>query len=252
MSVPPIPPNPPHEGDASFDAGGHAPPPPPGDVQQPAQDGQQPPQGGYQPPPPPGGYQPQGPQAGYPQQAPQPGSYPQHGQQYAPAGSGIGQPAELLDRFLARLIDYVILFVFNMLIIGFLIIGVFMGSSAGVLGMGGGYTAGLVSSVLFAAVNLGYFAYLESSRGQTVGKMLMKLETRGPGGGRPTMEEALRRNAWTALGVLGVVPFIGGLLASLASLAAMILIAVGISGDAAGRRGWHDGFAGGTQVIKVG
>ena len=227
--------------DPSAGAGGYAPPPPPGNFQQ------QPPQGGYQaPPPPPGGFQQQPPQGGY--QQPQ-----QPGQQYAPMASKIGQPAELVDRFLARLIDYVILFVFNMIVVGFLIVSVIMGSSAGVLGMGGGdFFAGVISSVLIAAIYLGYFAYMESSRGQTVGKMLMKLQTRGPSGGRPTMEQAIRRNIWVALGILGVIPLVGGLLAGLGQLAAMIMIAVGISGDTVGRRGWHDTFAGGTQVIKIG
>lgn len=81
--------------------------------------------------------------------------------------------------------------------------------------------------------------------------MLTKLETRGAGGGRPTMEEALKRNIWVALGLLSIIPLIGGVLGGLAQLAAVIFIAVGISGDAVARRGWHDQFAG-TQVVKVG
>lgn len=167
--------------------------------------------------------------------------------------SGVGRPAELADRFLARLIDYVILFVFTMVVVGFVLISVIMGSSGAMFGFGGGNVmAGAVSAVLSSAIYLGYFAYLESSRGQTIGKMLLKLETRGPRGGRPTMDEALRRNAWVALGILGVIPLVGTFLSGLAQLAAMILIAVGISGDTVGRRGWHDTFAGGTQVIKIG
>lgn len=250
MSIPPSPQDSPSGSNPSSGAGGHPPPPPPG--------GAQPPQSGHQPPPPPGGYQQQAPQGGY-QQGPQGGyqqQVPPGGYQAAPAahhpqGGAVGQPAELLDRFLARLIDYVILFVFNMLVIGFLIVSVLMGSDGGMFGLAGGL-AGAVSAVLFSAVYLGYFAYLESSRGQTVGKMMMKLETRGPGGGRPTMEQALRRNIWVALGVLGVIPLIGSFLGGLAQLAAMIFIAVGISGDTVSRRGWHDSFAGGTQVIKIG
>ena len=248
MSVPPSPQDPPSGSDPHSGAGGHAPPPPPGGFPH------QPPQGGHQPPPPPpGGSQQQAAQGGYQQQPPPGGYQAQPGQHYAPAGNGIGQPAELMDRFLARLIDYVILFVFNMLVVGFLIISVIMGSSAGMLGMGGGnFLAGVVSSVLFSAVYLGYFSYLESSRGQTVGKMVMKLQTRGPGGGNLTLEQAVRRNIWVALGILGIIPFIGGFIGGLAQLAAMIFIAVGISGDTVGRRGWHDSFAGGTQVVKIG
>ena len=213
------------------------PPPPPGNGQQPPQGGYQ--QGGYGQQPPQGGYQ----QGGYGQQPPQPFG----------AASKVGQPAELMDRFFARLIDYVILFVANMLIVSFLIVGVLMGSSGGMFGLGGGgdFLAGLVGSVVVAAIYLGYFAYLESSRGQTIGKMLLNLETRGQGGGRPTLEEAVKRNIWVALGILGVIPLLGPLLAGLAQLAAVILIAVGINGDTIGRRGWHDQFAG-TQVFKIG
>ena len=154
---------------------------------------------------------------------------------------------------MARLVDGVLLAIVNSVVIGAVIVGAIMQGSVGAFGFGGGsYLAGVVSSVLAAALYLAYFAFLESSRGQTVGKMLMKLETRGPNGGRPTLEQALRRNAFMALGILGVIPLIGALLGGLASIAAVIFIAVGINGDTAGRRGWHDQFAGGTQVIKIG
>jgi hypothetical protein len=81
--------------------------------------------------------------------------------------------------------------------------------------------------------------------------MLLKLQTRGPDGGNPTFEQALKRNAFTAIGVLGIIPFMG-FLAGLLSLAAVIMIAVTISNNTATRRGWHDDFAGGTQVVKIG
>lgn len=256
MSDPVTPPNQPHGA-----------PPPPGGYQQQPGDQQQPggfPQGGSQQQPPAGGYQ-QPPAEGYQQQPPaggyqqQSGGYqqgPQGG--YPPAGayggvaSGVGQPGNLTDRFLAKLIDFVILVVVNMILVSFLIVGVLMNSSGGMYGLdGGSFLVGVVSSVLIAAIYLGYFAFMESSRGQTIGKMAMKLQTRGQGGGNPTMEEALKRNAWVGLSVLGIIPLVGGIVAGLAQLAAMILIAVGINGDAVGRRGWHDQFAG-TQVIKIG
>lgn len=208
------------------------------------------------PPPPPGGYQqqPPPPPQGDFQQQQQQGGYQPAPPAYGAGPSKVGQPAELLDRFLARLIDYVILFIINMIVVGFLIVGLIMQSSAGVMGMGGGgnFLTGLVSSVLLAAIYLGYFAFMESSRGQTVGKMLMKLQTRGPAGGNPTMEQAIRRNIWVAMGILGVIPIVGGFLGGLGQLIAMILIAVGINSDTVGRRGWHDTFAGGTQVVKIG
>lgn len=168
-----------------------------------------------------------------------------------PAQPGTGQPADLMTRFVARLIDYVLLFVVNMIVVVFIVAGAIMGSGSGLTG-GGGFVTGLVTSILTAAIYLGYFALLESSRGQTVGKIVMKVRTIGPNGQNPTMEQAIKRNAFTALGVIGIIPILGWFLAPLAQLAAVILIAVTISNNAQTRRGWHDNFAGGTSVLKIG
>jgi uncharacterized RDD family membrane protein YckC len=173
----------------------------------------------------------------------------------APTG-GVGQPADLVPRFLARLIDFVLLGVVNGILVSAIVVGAILGSDAGsVTGWGlngaSSWAASAVSTILTAAITLGYFTLMEAKRGQTIGKMLLKLETRGPGGGHPTMEQALKRNAFTAIGILGIVPFLG-LVASLLSLAAVIMIAVTISNNTTTRHGWHDDFAGGTQVIRIG
>ena len=157
------------------------------------------------------------------------------------AGSGVGQPGSLLDRFLARLIDGiligVIIFIVNLVLA--------MVSDSWIL-------TSLVSAVITAALYLGYFAYLESNRGQTLGKQVMKLKTFGPDGtSNPTMEQAIRRNIWTALGIAGIIPIVGPLIGALAQLAAVILIAVNINSDPR-RQHWFDKFAGGTQVLKIG
>jgi len=165
---------------------------------------------------------------------------------------GTGQPADLMARFLARLIDYVLLAVVQVFVIGIIVVGVFMGSSTPGFGASGSFASGAVSAILGAAVALGYFAFMESSRGQTVGKMALKLETRGAAGGRPTMEEAVKRNAFTAIGIIGIIPILGWFLSPLLSLAAVIMIAVTINNNTATRQGWHDQFAGGTSVIKIG
>jgi uncharacterized RDD family membrane protein YckC len=212
--------------------------------QQPA--AQQPPEPQYAPPPAPptqaaGGYPPP-PPTGY-AAAPQPGGAP----------SQAGQPADLMSRFLARLIDYVILFVVNMIVVTVIVVGAIMGDSAGVGGLGStNFAAAAVSSVIAAVIYVGYFAFMESSRGQTIGKMAMKLKVQGPGGGNPTMAEAVKRNAWAGLGILGIVPVIGGVVGGLLQLAAVIYIAVTINNNVATRQGWHDEFAGGTRVIKLG
>ena len=172
-----------------------------------------------------------------PQPAPPPMSMP------APA-SGIGAPADLGTRFLARLIDHILLGIVNFVIIVPLIIAAaFTGVGNGMNPFGGFSAGSLVAAIVTAAITIGYFALMESNLGQTVGKMLLNLKTVGPDGGKPTMEQAFKRNAWYAL---GIVPFLGGL----AQLALTIYIAVTINNSAT-RTGWHDTFAGGTQVLKT-
>lgn len=191
------------------------------------------------PPPPPPGTPPPGmpPPPGF-------GSFPQQ----PPVGGA--RSGELLERFLARLVDGVILAVANVVVVGTIVVGAVLGETGGTFGFGASYVASAVSSLLGAALYLGYFAFLEGTRGQTVGKMVMKLRVVDERGGPVTMEQAVRRNAWAAIGVLGVVPVLG-LLAPLASLAAVIMIAVTINQDTVARRGWHDRFAGGTRVVKA-
>jgi uncharacterized RDD family membrane protein YckC len=166
----------------------------------------------------------------------------------AAVAQGVPRPGELVDRFLAKLIDGVIL-------------GVIYGIIAGIVGGAiiTGYRSGsevyfyyLIIGVLSAVLYTGYFAYMESSRGQTVGKIVMKLKVFGPDGvSNPTMEQAIRRNIWAAAGIISVIPFVWWL-SGLAQLAAVILIAVGINGDTVKRQHWFDKFAGGTQVMKIG
>ena len=161
----------------------------------------------------------------------------------APA-SGIGAPADLGSRFLARLIDHILLgIVIFMIIVPLIVAAAFTGVGNG-MNMFGGFSVGsLVAAIVTAAITIGYFTLMEANKGQTVGKMLIGLKTVGPDGNNPTMEQALKRNSWYAL---GIVPFLGGL----AQLAATIYIAVTINNSAT-RMGWHDTFAGGTRVIKT-
>lgn len=161
------------------------------------------------------------------------------------------RPGELLDRFLARLIDMVILFVVN-LIIGIAIIAGALGlNGASSFGLGGSFAASAITAVITAVINLGYFAYMESSQGKTVGKMVMKLRVESETGGKPTLEQAAKRNIWVAAPILGVIPILGGLIGSVLELVAIIMIAVGINSDAVRRQPWTDKFAN-TQVIKEG
>ena len=203
------------------------PPPPPMDpaaAPPPTQSAAPPP-----PPPPPAGAAAPGP--GLPSQA------------YGP-----GQPGNLLDRFLARLVDGILLAVVFAVING--VIGALVYS--GFHSTGEIFVYYLVTGVINTVLGLGYFSYLESSRGQTLGKQLLKLRTFGPDGqSNPTMEQAVKRNIYYAFPLVGIVPVLGWILYPIVAIAALILILVGINSDPR-RQHWFDKFAGGTQVVKVG
>lgn len=238
--------------------GSTPPPPPPG---QGGVYGQQPPYGQQSPSgqQAPYGQQPQYGQPQYGQQAPY-GQQPPTGQSYGQAPQGqqpyyappvsdfsqAGQPADLGTRVIARIIDNVLLAVVNG------IIGATLGANAfSTLLTTGRVDYGTLAliTVVNAAITLGYFVLLESTRGQTLGKMLLKVRTVGAAGGNPTMAEALKRNLWTAVGLVSLVPALGWT-SSFLSLAAAISIIVTISNNPATRQGWHDKFAG-TRVVRT-
>ncbi len=156
-----------------------------------------------------------------------------------------------MTRFLAKLIDWALLGIVISIVWFAIFLGVVFSAVSTGRGLGS-FLVNLLGAIVITAIVVGYFAFMESSRGQTVGKMLLKLEVRGPNGGKPTMEEAVKRNAYNAIYVLNVIPFIGWLLGSLGLLAANIYIAIGINNDTVNRRGWHDQFAGNTTVYKIG
>lgn len=185
---------------------------------------------------------------GYGAPPPSYGSGP-YGAPGAPATPGVPRPAELLDRFVARLVDGVLVGIAYGIVSG-ISTAVFV---SGYRSTGEAFLYWTFLSIVSTAINLAYFAYLESTNGATLGKMLMKLKVVGPhGDGNPTLEQALRRNIFMAFGILGIVPFVGSAIGGLASLVAVVLIAVGINSDTVARQGWHDRFAGGTRVLKVG
>lgn len=153
------------------------------------------------------------------------------------------QGADIGIRFVARLIDHVILAIALFVVLVPLVIGAIF-TDLDTNPLTGGFGLGsLVSGVVSAALVIFYFAYLESSRGQTIGKMLMSIRTVGPDGGNPTFEQAFKRNLWY---VLGIIPILGGF----AQLAAAIYIAVTVSNSPT-NQGWHDEFAATTQVLKT-
>lgn len=180
-----------------------------------------------------------------PPQPPPPAPGPMGGQ----PTPGVPRPGELLDRFLARLIDG-LLFAIVYVILSVVFAAIFV---VGVRSTGEAFLVSLFLTVITVAVYIGYYAVLESKNGATVGKQVMKLRVVGPDGrSNPTMEQAVRRNLWYAIGLIGIIPILGLFLGPLASLAAVVMIAVTIQNDPVKRQGWHDKFAGGTQVLKIG
>ena len=160
------------------------------------------------------------------------------------------RPGELIDRFLARLIDGVGLGI---------VYGILYAIFAGIFLTGLTYSTGewllfyLFFSVVTTLVSLGYFAYFESNQGATHRQAADEAQGGRPRRHRnPTMEQAIRRNIFMAFGLASIVPFVGWLVGGLASLVAVIMIAVGINSDTVARQAWHDKFAGGTRVLKIG
>lgn len=149
------------------------------------------------------------------------------GPQTGAAYGGLGK------RFLARLIDA-------------LLIGIPLGIILGVIP--GISFAGWVGGVVSSIVGFAYFLLMETSQGATFGKQWLGMTVAGQTDTSPiSMDASARRNWWMLLGVVQGIPFIGWL-AGLASLVIVIVIAVTISSDPR-NQGWHDKL-GGTFVLE--
>lgn len=153
--------------------------------------------------------------------------------------------AEVWPRAVARLIDHVALALVTALVL------VPLGLTASLLGGPAGFLASAVAVVSSSALTVGYFAVSEARGGQTVGKRLLGVRVVDGTGAAPALGVTLRRNAWTGLGVVSVVPVVGGLIGGVATLVAVVAILAAIAADPE-RRGWHDRFAGGTRVVVAG
>lgn len=183
----------------------------------------------YNQPPPPGGYG-----------APQPGAY----------GAPQPRPAELMDRFLARLIDGILLAIVNVVIVGLLLVGIFVGSGASDTTV---WIGSAISTIIGLVISFGYYAYFETTSGQTLGKLAMKLKVVGPAGAPVTLEQSLKRNFFYLFALFGLVPIAAiSWLGTLVQLGVYIYIAVTISKDKQLRQGFHDKLANETYVMKLG
>ncbi len=140
-----------------------------------------PPEGSTPPPPPPAA-----PQASTPPPPPPPaGSYAAPAPGFPGAATGVGAPGNLLDRFLGRLLDS-------------LIIGIPAAIVVTVLSVASDswFVSNLIAGVVYSVAYLGYFGYMESNRGAGIGKGIMKLKVEGPNGRQP--DHGARRSAATS------------------------------------------------------
>lgn len=154
-------------------------------------------------------------------------SYGSDPRSYPPPFPASLEPAGLVVRFFARLIDGIIVGIVSF------VLSFFTDTLSSI------WVTGLFTGLLMFV----YFLAFETTQGWTPGKRVLGLRVHGPGGApKPTAQQAAIRNVWT---LLPIIPFIGGLLA----FVAMIVIAVTISGSSA-KQGKHDELAGGTQVVK--
>ncbi len=158
---------------------------------------------------------------------PAPGPYGSDPRGYPPPFPANLEPGGLVVRFVARLIDGILVGIVSFLLS-------FFTDTLSSIWVTGFFT-GLLMFV--------YFVAFETAQGWTPGKRMLGLRVHGPGGApKPTAQQSAIRNVWT---LLPIIPIIGGLLA----FVAMIVIAVTISGSPT-KQGKHDEIAGGTQVVK--
>lgn len=135
-----------------------------------------------------------------------------------------GTPGRLLPRFIARVIDGIVVSILAVLL------GWGMGSYGFdwlLAGAGGVYA---------------YFVLFDALVGGTPGKMLLGMRVVGPDGGNPSIGQAALRELFV---LVGSIPFIGGLIA----LVIWIWFAVLIKNSPLGQ-GPHDRLASGTRVVR--
>lgn len=171
---------------------------------------------------------------------------------YAAAGIPTA-PAGVGRRLGARLIDQAVL-VGLTFVVGALIAGPLIGD-VGVRYPDGSveYFTGplIVAGLLHLATVFAYVVVLETTRGQTFGKMIVRLQVLDRDGGRPRVSQSLRRNAFYLAYAWGMLPMDSTLpiLLTLLALGAAVLLT--ITRDRPEHRGWHDRLAG-TRVVTLG
>lgn len=162
------------------------------------------------------------------------------------AGSSEFVYADVPNRIFAYIIDAIILFVINVVVI-LILSGIGFGNNG--FGIGS-----IVLTIVGLIISGGYFIYMWTARRGTVGMKALGMQIGNAGDGKTiTMDQGIRR--WIALGapftiaqVFNPIPGIG-LLISIAALAWVIFLLY-TTAKSLTKQGFHDVFAG-TQVVKA-
>ncbi len=152
------------------------------------------------------------------------------------------RPASVGKRVGAYIIDAI-----GVSIVLFILFAVLRLGGPGMMGARGGDGQGLLGAwvvgLLGSALFLAYFAVMESSRGQTVGKMLVNIRVVAADGGPVDAGSAVLRRIPFVIG--SVIPLVGGLV----NLVLIIAVLVTVVQDQV-NRGFHDKWAD-TTVIEA-
>ncbi|GGI06338.1 RDD family protein [Egicoccus halophilus] len=125
-----------------------------------------------------------------------------------------------------------------------LIVGIPAGIVLGLFGLLGVAPGGdtWIGNAVFSLLWFGYFVFLESNQGATLGKRLLNLRVVVASGANPPVDVAAKRNAWM---LFGLIPLLGGPLSVIATIA--IIVTIGANDH---NRGVHDNVAG-TAVMRT-
>lgn len=168
--------------------------------------------------------------------ASEPGGQPE-GRERAPAGL---QPSSVGKRIGAAAIDFIglwIIFAVVFIPIVFALAVSDAMSGGRMMGVGGGFGIGWVISLVGYALMLGYFVFLEGSRGQTVGKMLLNMKVYEYDGSPMDYEGAFKRRFWFFIGPIIPIPVLNGLV----GIGILVWLLVTMNNDQL-NRGYHDVF----------
>ena len=195
-----------------------------------------PPSSNWQTPPPPapapGGFQPG---------SFQPGNFQPSNVEAGPA-PGVTY-ADLVNRIIAQVIDWVILFVVA-IVIGIIFLAVSVAA--------GGFFVVLLGGVVSAAVSAVYYVYGWTKMRASFGQKFINLETvNAADGATLTQNQAIRRWAflWGPYALAGIIPIIG-ILIYFVALLYMLYLLYTVS-QSPKRQGFHD-LQAGTVVVKRG